>query len=269
MATNYLLIKGAGDLASAIALRLHSAGYSFVMTEIEKPSAIRRTVAFADAVYHNSCTVENITAHKADLSNYKEIIAQGDIPILVNLSQEDIERIKPRAVIDAIIAKKNLGTYRNPNYLTIALGPGFTAPDDVDVVIETMRGHSLGRCIYKGSALPNTGIPGEVGGYSDKRVLHAKYDGYINFTKKIGDVVAEGDVMGYIRTQEGDREIIATMSGTIRGTIQENYLGRKGLKISDIDPRCSLEHCYTVSDKGLSLGGAVLEALLHHKISPV
>lgn len=268
MDKNCILIKGAGDLASAVALRLYHAGYSIVMTEIDMPTAIRRTVAFAEAVYTKSCKVENVCGIHADMGNYKSFLEQKHIPILLNVNQDDIEKIRPRAVIDAIIAKKNLGTYRNEHYFTIALGPGFIAPTDVDVVIETMRGHSLGRCIYQGAALENTGIPGDVGGYTTQRVIRAEHNGIIHFSKAIGDYVIEKEVIGTIVTEQNNEPIYATISGIIRGLIQNNYPVHKGLKISDIDPRCELGHCYTVSDKGLALGGGVLEALLQQRILP-
>jgi len=268
MNTNCILIKGAGDLASAVALRLYRAGYTIVMTEIDMPTAIRRTVAFAEAVYVKSCDVENVSGIRADMTNYQNVLEQGHIPILVNISQDDIEKIQPRAVIDAIIAKKNFGTYTNAGYFTIALGPGFIAPTDVDVVVETMRGHNLGRCIYQGAALENTGIPGDIGGYTTERVIRAEYAGTIDFTKEIGDYVTEKEVMGSILTEQGNKPIYATISGIIRGLIQNNYPVSKGLKISDIDPRCDSSHCHTVSDKGLALGGAVLEALLQKGITP-
>lgn len=263
-----ILIKGAGDLASAVALRLHRAGYAIVMTEIDMPSVVRRTVAFAEAVYTKSCFVEGVCGKQADMTNYQSILGQGHIPVLVNISHDDIEKIRPRAVIDAIIAKKNLGTYVNADYLTIALGPGFIAPTDVDVVIETMRGHNLGRCIYQGAALKNTGIPGDVGGYTTQRVIRAENKGIIHFTKQIGDYVVEKEVIGSISTEQENKAVYATISGVLRGLIHNNYPVTKGLKIGDIDPRCEQNHCYTVSDKGLALGGAVLEALVQKRIYP-
>ncbi len=269
MKTNYILIKGAGDLASAVAVRLYNAGYRLIMTDIAKPTAVRRTVSFSEAVYAKSCIVENIEAIQTDIENYQSILQQNAIPVLVDISPEDIERINPIVVIDAIIAKKNLGTYKNPNYYTIALGPGFNAPDDVDVVIETMRGHNLGRCIYNGSAIKNTGIPGEVMGYTTQRVLRAKEEGSLEFTKKIGDYVVENEHIGYILSHSNKIPIVANISGIIRGLIHHSCLVTKGLKIGDIDPRTDPFHCHTVSDKGLSLGGAVLEALLKAKIFPV
>ncbi len=263
-----IFIKGAGDLASAVALRLHRAGYQVIMSDISKPTMVRRTVSFAEAVYTDTCSIEGIKAVKASLQNYKEFLNQGTIPVLVNVNDEEISSLKPRAVIDAIIAKKNLGTYKNNNYLTIALGPGFTAPTDVDVVIETMRGHYLGRCMYNGSALANTGIPGEVGGFTSERVLRALSCGKIAWNKTIGDYVEKNEQIGTLKNEESETAIYATISGILRGLLSENVVVAQGFKIGDIDPRCEVEHCHTVSDKGLSLGGAVLEALVKHRIFP-
>ncbi len=263
-----IFIKGAGDLASAVALRLYKAGYQIVMSEISAPTMVRRTVAFAEAVYTDTCEVENIRAAKARLDNYKEFLSEGIIPILVDIDENDIATIQPRALVDAIIAKKNLGTYKNNNFLTIALGPGFTAPDDVDLVIETMRGHYLGRCIYSGSALANTGVPGEVGGYTTERVLRSPDAGSITWMKKIGDYVQKDGKIGLLIKELGETTLCAPISGIIRGLISEKVLVTKNYKIGDIDPRCSVDHCFSVSDKGLSLGGAVLEALCTAKIYP-
>ncbi len=264
-----IFIKGAGDLASAVALRLYRAGYQVIMSDISKPTMVRRTVSFAEAVYTEETQVEEVRAAKATLHNYKEFLQQGIIPIFVDVSNKEIASVNPQVVIDAIIAKKNLGTYKNDSYLTIALGPGFTAPYDVDVVIETMRGHYLGRCIYDGSALANTGIPGEVGGYTSERVLRASNMGSIIWEKKIGDFVNENDILGRLKTNEGEEIILATITGILRGLLSSNVEVTKGFKIGDIDPRCKVEHCFSVSDKGQSLGGAVLEALVKAKIFPM
>lgn len=263
-----IVIKGAGDLASGVALRLYRAGYQVIMTDIQAPSAVRRTVSFSEAVYTATCKVEDVEGARASLDNYKEFLKKRIIPVLVDVSQEEIDSLKPQAVIDAIIAKKNLGTYKNKDYYTVALGPGFSAPTDVDVVIETMRGHTLGRCIYNGKTIPNTGVPGEVGGYTLQRVLRSPHDGILSFSKEIGDTVQEKDKIGEIQTENGTQVIYATISGVIRGLLPNNYSVTKGFKIGDIDPRCELEHCYTVSDKGLALGGAALEALLKVNIYP-
>jgi len=265
---NSILIRGAGDLASAVALRLYRAGYSIIMADIQKPSMVRRTVSFAEAVYTAHHCIEGIHAKFTDMEHYRDILATDAIPILINVENEDILNIKPSAVVDAIIAKRNIGTYKNPNYYTIALGPGFTAPHDVDVVIETQRGHNLGRCIYNGAAQKNTGIPGEIGGYTLERVLRAPMEGIIQYYKNIGDSVTKGESIGIITGKLGSAPIIAEMDGMIRGMIHTQCPITKGLKIGDIDPRNNAEFCTTVSDKGNSLGGAVLEALLHAKIYP-
>ncbi len=263
-----IFIKGAGDLATAVALRLHRTGYQVIMSDISKPTMVRRTVSFAEAVYSNEIQVEEVRAAKATLQNYKGFLEKGIIPILVDIDDKAIASLKPHALVDAIIAKKNLGTYKNNDYFTIALGPGFKSPSDVDVVIETMRGHYLGRCIYEGSTLPNTGVPGEVGGYTNERVLRAKNEGFITWKKEIGDFVNENEILGILKTNEGEEVIPATITGILRGLLSSEVYVTKGFKIGDIDPRCAVEHCFSVSDKGLSLGGAVLEALIKARIFP-
>lgn len=265
---NPILIRGAGDLATAIAVRLFRSGYRIILTDIDTPSMVRRSVAFAEAVYTKEHHVEGIRAVHTDIAGCHNVWSSGAIPLLVNVDSKDIEQLSPSAVVDAIIAKKNLGTYRNDKYYTIALGPGFTAPFEVDVVIETQRGHHLGRCIYEGSAQKNTGIPGNIEGYSIERVLRAPVAGRIEHHKHIGDSVTKGECICSIVNDEGISPVKAQMDGMIRGLIHPKCTITKGLKIGDIDPRNDVHFCSTVSDKGTALGGGVLEALLQANIYP-
>lgn len=255
-----VLIKGAGDLATGVAYRLKKCGFNIVMTEIDKPTTVRRTVAFSQAVYDGSIEVEGI---KAILVNNKEeiknVLSNGDIPIIIDKEANIINELKPKVVVDAIIAKKNYGTSINDAPIVIALGPGFEASVDCHCVIETQRGHYLGKCIYEGCAIPNTGIPGNIGGFTKERIIRATADGHITPIKKIGDYVKANEVVAYIDSFE----VKADIDGTIRGMLQEGIEVYKGMKSGDIDPRCEKDHCFTISDKARSIGGGVLEAILY------
>ncbi len=263
-----ILIKGAGDIASGIAFRLMRAGYSVIMTEIENPTAIRYRVSFAQAVYDNVCIVEGIQAVKSDIKNYKEFLEAGIIPILVDVNYSQLEFFKARAVVDAIMAKENLGTYKNDSYYTIGLGPGFLAPDEVDVAIETLGGHTLGRCIYDGKPIENTGDPKELGEDATKRLLRAPCDGVLISKIRIGDHVNEGDEIAFVTTHDDVILINATISGIVRGILRNGFQVSKNMKIGEIDPLCEIECCSTISGKSLSIAGGVLEALLHAGILP-
>ncbi|WP_315078499.1 selenium-dependent molybdenum cofactor biosynthesis protein YqeB [uncultured Clostridium sp.] len=255
-----IVIKGAGDLATGVATRLKKCGFDIVMTEIPEPTTVRRTVAFSQAVYDKKVEVEGITAVLA--SNKKDInkiVEEGNVAIVVDEKAEIIDEIKPEVIIDAIIAKKNLGTEIDDANIVIALGPGFTAGVDCHCVIETKRGHYLGKPIYKGSAIPNTGVPGEIGGYSKERIIRAIDDGKIEPVSKIGDYVNKGDIVAYVN----GIPVFAKLDGIVRGMLQKDVNVFKGMKSGDIDPRCEKNHCFTISDKARSIGGGVLEAILH------
>ncbi|WP_031513835.1 selenium-dependent molybdenum cofactor biosynthesis protein YqeB [Desulfofalx alkaliphila] len=255
-----VLIKGAGDLATGVAHRLYRCGMQVVMTEIEKPTAVRRTVSFAEAVYNDSHTVEGITAVLVnDIATAKDKILAGVIPILKDPTGKVALQLKPEVVVDAIVAKKNTGTKITDAPLVIGLGPGFTAGVDVDVVVETKRGHHLGRVLLKGSAQPNTGIPGPVQGYTLERVLRAPGDGIFKSCVSIAGKVKAGDLIGYV----ANYPVTAGIDGILRGLIKDGIWVPKGLKIGDIDPRCKLDYCYTISDKARSIAGGVLEAILY------
>ncbi|MGN2370406.1 selenium-dependent molybdenum cofactor biosynthesis protein YqeB [Clostridium cagae] len=255
-----IVIKGAGDLATGVATRLKKCGFDIVMTEISQPTTVRRTVAFSQVVYDKKVEVEGITAVLAsNKEDINKIVEEGRVAVLVDEKAKIIDEIKPEIIIDAIIAKKNLGTKIDDANIVIALGPGFTVGIDCHCVIETKRGHYLGKAIYKGSAIPNTGVPGEVGGFSKERIIRATTDGKIAPVSKIGDYVKKGDIVAYVN----ETPIFAKLDGIVRGMLQKDVNVFKGMKSGDIDPRCEKNHCFTISDKARSIGGGVLEAILH------
>ncbi|KFX58615.1 EF2563 family selenium-dependent molybdenum hydroxylase system protein [Clostridium botulinum] len=255
-----IVIKGAGDLATGVATRLKKCGFDIVMTEISQPTTVRRTVAFSQVVYDKKVEVEGITAVLAsNKEDINKIVEEGRVAVLVDEKAKIIDEIKPEIIIDAIIAKKNLGTKIDDANIVIALGPGFTAGIDCHCVIETKRGHYLGKAIYKGSAIPNTGVPGEVGGFSKERIIRATTDGKILPVSKIGDYVKKGDIVAYVN----ETPVFAKLDGIVRGMLQKDVSVFKGMKSGDIDPRCEKNHCFTISDKARSIGGGVLEAILH------
>ena len=297
---NLLIIcRGAGDLATGIIHRLHRAGHRVIALETDYPAAIRRQVSFCEAVYDGSAVVEGVTARlvpaladaetdtetysgendtpaahivseKWDSSAIEAVLEAGEVPLLIDQKGESIALLKPDVVVDAIIAKKNLGTTIDMAPLVIGVGPGFTAGQDVHLVIESMRGHNLARIITDGMAQPNTGVPGNIAGFTSERVIHAPAAGYIHDIRKIGDIVQKGDEIARIYPDKESYDnalseyvpVNATITGIIRGLIREGYYFRKGFKIADIDPRESeLTNCFTISDKARSIAGSVLEAV--------
>ena len=284
MKKNVIIVRGGGDIATGTIYKLHQSGYPVLVLETPNPSAIRRFAAFSEAVYEQTYTVEGVTCKLArDLKQAYEFMEQGMVAMLIDAAGKTIEEVKPAALVDAILAKKNLGTNRGMAPFTIALGPGFTAGNDVDAVIETMRGHKLGRIIYEGSAIPNTGIPGVIAGVSKERVIHAPAKGILYGEKKIADYVEKEEVIAYIYPEckniENEKEraekkaeaiaVKAAISGILRGLIRDGYPVTKGFKIADIDPReGERENCFTISDKARCIAGGVLEALLHAGILP-
>lgn len=254
-----VLIRGAGDIASGIALRLFRAGLSVVMTDLEKPTAIRRTVCFSQAIVFGTTTVEDVTAVLAQTkAQVEELIQNRQIPVLIDPDGAWIPRLKPDVVVDAILAKRNLGTKKTDAPVVIGVGPGFCAGRDCTAVVETMRGHTLGRVIWDGEPIPNTNIPGLIGGFAGERVLRAPCDGTFHLLRDIGSVVQAGDV---VATVEG-QPISCTISGVLRGILPEGTPVKAGMKSGDVDPRCKPEYCRTASDKALAVGGGVLEAIL-------
>lgn len=268
-----IICRGGGDLATGIVHRLFRAGFPVLVLETDSPAAIRRQVSFSEAVYDGTATVEGVTAERiasANRASVNHVLEEGRVPLLVDPEGSSIPLLKPDIVVDAIIAKKNLGTVKEMAPLVIGVGPGFTAGEDVDLVVESMRGHNLARIFTAGSALPNTGIPGNIGGFTKERVLHAEAAGYMKNIRQIGDIVEKGEEIARIyekMTEDGTFSgsyvsVEASISGMIRGLIREGYHFQKGFKIADIDPRESeLANCFTISDKARSIGGSVLEAV--------
>lgn len=304
-----IIVRGAGDLASGVLAAIHICGFRVLALETANPSAIRRTVAFSEAVRLGHCTIEGIEARLIakeqavvilSAKNSKsgaqfgseavETVRSGSagiatgietnagskanrlsfIPIAVDPMGELISELQPAAVVDAIIAKKNCGTNLDMAPLVIALGPGFTAGKDAHIVIETMRGHNLGRLIYQGTALPNTGVPGLVGGESALRVIHAPAAGTLRVMRDIGSSVSRSETIARIIETDGSvTNVTASLNGIIRGMLPDGFTVRRGLKMADIDPRLTeLNNCFTISDKARALGGAVLTALLSCGIVP-
>ena len=254
-----VVIRGAGDIATGIALRLWRSHIRVVMTDIERPTAIRRTVCFSQAVVFGETTVEDVTAKHAETpAQALELLESGVIPVLTDPNGACIPVLKPDAVVDAILAKKNLGTAITDAPVVVGVGPGFTAGEDCHAVVETMRGHYLGRVIYHGSAIPNTGIPGLIGGFAGERVLRAPADGVFHQLLDIGAQVKQGDVAATVDGQP----MVCTLDGVLRGILPEGTPVFRGMKAGDIDPRCTVDHCYCASDKALAVGGGVLEAVL-------
>ena len=254
-----VVIRGAGDLASGIALRLWRSHIKVVMTDVERPTAIRRTVCFSQAVVHGETAVEGVTARRAaSPAEALALLEAGVIPVLADPEGACIPALKPDDVVDAILAKRNLGTKISDAPVVIGVGPGFTAGEDCHAVVETMRGHYLGRVIREGSAIPNTGIPGLIGGFAGERVLRAPADGVFHQLLDIGAQVKMGDIAATVDGQP----MACTLDGVLRGILAEGTPVHKGMKAGDIDPRCAVEHCYCASDKALAVGGGVLEALL-------
>lgn len=262
-ADDIVIVRGGGDIASGAIQKLYRSGFKVLVLETETPSAIRRKVAFCEAVYEKEIEIEGIKARL--VANDEEIQDCWDsdiLPVMIDSRGKVIERLKPLAVVDGILAKQNFGTKRSMAPITIALGPGFSAPEDVDIVIETMRGHNLSRIIEEGRASENTGVPGVIAGVGIERVIYSDYSGVITNVEKIGNVVEKGDVIAVV----GDNEIYASISGVLRGIIRDGYKVKKGLKIADIDPRISeKDNCFTISDKARNIGGAVLESILYLK----
>ena len=270
-----IVVRGAGDLATGTIHRLKKAGFRLLVLEAEHPAAIRRQVALSEAVYAGSARVEDVEAVRMDVDlaekkNRKELLEQemeriwkkDGVPVLVDPAGLSIAALRPAVVVDAILAKKNLGTTKEMAPLVIALGPGFTAGEDVDVVIETKRGHNLGRVIRSGSAVPNTGIPGIIGGYGKERVMHAQAEGILRNVASIGDIVEARAVIAEIETENGTVPVEASLSGLLRGLIRDGYPVTKGFKIADIDPRQEeLQNCFTISDKARCIAGSVLEVI--------
>ncbi len=265
MFDHLVVVKGAGDLATGVACRLVRAGFPVVMTEIPEPTVVRRGVSFAQAVFDGESVVEGIEAMLAAAPVQALALArEGRIGVLIDPPAACLAELRPAALVDAIIAKRNLGTSMLDAPVVVALGPGFRAGRDAHAVVETNRGHSLGRMLLDGEAEPDTGVPATVGGHGAERVLRAPAAGPFEGIAAIGDFVRTGEVLGRVSGQT----VIAPFDGCLRGLIQTGVHVKPGMKIGDVDPRAAREHCFTVSDKALAVGGGVLEALLYFLHGP-
>lgn len=261
---NLIIVRGGGDLATGTIYKLKKCGFSVLILEVEKPTAIRRNVAFSEAVYEGKQKVEDMVCFRADsLEQAKHFLDEGKLAVLVDPTGESITQLKPMAVVDAILAKKNLGTHMDMAPITVGLGPGFEAGKDVTAVIETKRGHNLGRVLWEGCAAPNTGVPGLIAGYGKERVIHSPADGILRCEKKITDLVKKDEIIAYIETPEGDVPVHATLDGLLRGLLRSGTKVKKGLKMADIDPREEeYNNCFTISDKARCIAGGVVEAIM-------
>ena len=256
-----IIVRGAGDISTGTIHRLFCAGFQVLALETGHPSAIRRQVAFSEAVYDGTATVENVTAVRIDQAEQAEsVLEQGKVPLLVDPAGESIRRLKPYAVVDGILAKKNLGTSMGMAPLTIALGPGFEAGKDVHYVIETMRGHNLGRIISFGYAAANTGIPGIIGGYGAERVIHSPAAGHFRQLREIGNEVLAGETIGTVLSGDQEIPVNTQIAGILRGIIRDGFPVSEGFKLADVDPRLEeKKNCFTISDKARCIAGSVLE----------
>lgn len=255
-----IVIKGAGDLATGIACRLYRSGFDIIMTETAQPTTVRCTVAFSPAVYTGRAEVEGISAVLA-ASPDEALVAtkNGLIAILIDPKGEVISALHPWAVVDSILAKHNLGTSITDAPCVVGVGPGFTPQVDCHAAVETQRGHDLGRMLLDHSPAANTGVPGNIGGYTTERLLRAPATGNFVPLAQIGDQVTAGQAVGRV----GDTPMLAQITGVLRGILPEGTPVHEGMKSGDIDPRCREEHCYSISDKARAVGGGVLEAILY------
>ena len=254
-----VLIRGAGEMASGVAWRLFQSHFQILLTEIPQPLAVRRGVSFCEAVYEGRQSVEGVEAiliHQPEES--AAVWRSNRIPLLVDPDLSQALRLKPEVLVDAILAKKNLGTRITDAAWVIGLGPGFRAGIDAHLVVETQRGHNLGRLYNEGEAEPNTGIPGTIGGFSGERVLRAPGVGTLRSLKAIGDGVAAGEVVAEV----DGIPVSARIQGVLRGMIRDGTTVVAGIKIGDVDPRENPLYCRTISEKARAIAGAVLEGIL-------
>jgi len=268
MQSGLVAVKGAGDLATGVIHRLSRAGFAVMATELAEPTVVRRTVAFAEAVALGQVSVEDVTARLArSLEEMQAAIASGQVPIVVDPDGIWLKRMQPAVLVEATLSKYNSGVTMSDAPIVIALGPGYEAGKDAHAVIETNRGHNLGRVYLHGRAEPNTGTPGAIGGYSIERLLRAPCAGVLYGVRQIGDLVQAGETVAVIRANEGtDREAVpvtAAISGILRGLLRDGLRVSHGMKVGDIDPRAAREHCFSISDKARAIAGGVLEAVLY------
>ncbi|HWZ19808.1 MAG TPA: selenium-dependent molybdenum cofactor biosynthesis protein YqeB [Ktedonobacteraceae bacterium] len=257
-------VKGAGDLATGVIHRLKRAGFAVMATELPHPTVLRRTIAFAEAVALGQVTVEGITArHAHSIEKTRLLLENGFVPVLVDPDGIAFKRMQPDVLVEATLSKYNSGITLKDAPIVIALGPGYEAGKDAHAVIETNRGHNLGRVYLEGNAEPNTGEPGTIGGYAGERLLRAPCAGRLYGVRQIGDQIREGEVVAIVKSDEAAAPITATITGILRGLVRDDLIVSAGMKVGDIDPRAIREHCFTISDKSRAIGGGVLEAILY------
>ena len=258
-------VKGAGDLASGVIHRLVRAGFPVITTELPLPTVVRRTVAFAEAVALGTITVEGVTARLVTSpADIKAALAVGEVPVVVDEDGTMLKQIRPTVLVEATLSKYNSGVTRDDAAIVIALGPGYEAGKDVHAVIETNRGHNLGRVYLEGCAEPDTGVPGSIGGYTIERLLRAPGAGKLYGVRQIGDLVQAGETVALMQREKNDAmPVTAAITGILRGLVRDGLDVRQGTKVGDIDPRAAREHCFTISDKSRAVAGGVLEAILY------
>lgn len=263
MIKDLVIVRGGGDIATGTIHKLYKSGFQVIILEIENPSTIRRKVAFSEAMYDLEVMVEGVICQKASSpEEIHKILKKHYIPIIKDENCDILNSFSPVALVDGILAKKNLGTRKEMAPITIGLGPGFEAGVQVDCTIETQRGHNLGRIIWEGYAAKNTGVPGMIGGYGIERVIHSPASGMIRNSNHISDVVKKGQAIAWVE----DNKVEAGIDGILRGIIKDGYLVEKGLKIADIDPRIEeRKNCFTISDKARCIAGSVLEVIFYLK----
>ena len=254
-----VMVKGGGDLGTGVAWRLHRCGFHVLVTDTAQPTAIRRTVAFASAIYDGHITIENVVGRLVETQEEaNQCWSARQVAVMVDQETQLLPQLKPDVLVDAIVAKHNLGTKIDDAPVVISLGPGFMVGVDCHAIVETNRGHNLGRVIWQGSAEPNTGIPGTIGGENSRRILKSPADGSFQPVRQIGDMVKMGEIVATVN----DLPVKAQLGGIVRGLLHADLMIKTGMKVGDIDPRAVLAHCYTISDKSLAVAGGVLEAIL-------
>lgn len=258
-----IAVKGAGDLATGVIHRLTRAGFSVMATELVQPTVLRRTVAFAEAVPLGEMTVEGVTACRVQtLAEARNVLARREVPILIDPSGTLLRAARPDALIEATLSKHNSGISLEDAPIVIALGPGYEAGKDVHAVIETNRGHNLGRVYIRGMAEADTGVPGMIGGYSSERLLRAPHAGTLYGKRQIGDTLEKDEVVAMVEAAGVAIPVNASIRGILRGLVRDGLPVSAGMKVGDIDPRAIRDHCFTISDKARAVAGGVLEALL-------
>lgn len=258
-----VVVRGGGDLGSGVIYRLRRAGFSVIVTELPAPLCVRRAVAYGSAVFEGAVTVDGVTARLApDLKAIEAILRAGEVPVLVDANGEALPALRPQVIVDARMTKRKPGTTPVDAPLVVGLGPGFEASVDCHAVVETNRGHYLGRVFWNGRAEADTGVPGQINGIAARRVLRAPADGFVVAHKEIGEAVREGEIVAVVAGQS----VRAAFEGILRGIIHPQVWVSSGVKIGDVDPRARRDHCFTISEKSLAIGGGALEAILASEV---